>query len=148
MKDLSLLYTGQDNAMTEIALALAMGFFSLMVLTLVSMGNGETTKPSKTAFKTIDIAEKVQSSTSKAAPEIRDTFVVHYNQNFFDRDGAPIDPASIKIAADGRLVLIVEPNLSLHAIMKALAAFRHDNVVVAEMDNAWSSAMKSQDAQR
>ncbi len=30
----------QGNAMTEIALALAMGFFSLPVLTLVSMGAG------------------------------------------------------------------------------------------------------------
>ena len=31
---------GSGNAMTEIALALAMGFFSIMVLTMVSMGAG------------------------------------------------------------------------------------------------------------
>ena len=30
----------QDGAMTEVALALAMGFFSILVLTLVSMGGG------------------------------------------------------------------------------------------------------------
>ncbi|MBL6929462.1 MAG: hypothetical protein ISR44_09855 [Rhodospirillales bacterium] len=33
--------TGYGNAMTEIALALAMAFFSIMVLTMISMGVGE-----------------------------------------------------------------------------------------------------------
>ena len=32
--------TTADSAMTEVALALAMGFFSIMVLTMVSMGTG------------------------------------------------------------------------------------------------------------
>lgn len=32
----------QENPMTEIALALAMGFFSPMVLTLISMGTGQS----------------------------------------------------------------------------------------------------------
>ena len=37
--------TGQTNAMAEVALALAMGFFSIMVLTMVSMGAGAPGEP-------------------------------------------------------------------------------------------------------
>ena len=39
------MYDGsQGNAMTEIALALAMGFFSILVLTMVSMGAGDASQ--------------------------------------------------------------------------------------------------------
>ena len=44
------MYDGsQGNAMTEVALALAMGFFSLLVLALVSMGAGRGKETSATA---------------------------------------------------------------------------------------------------
>ncbi|MGB0672123.1 MAG: hypothetical protein ACPGNT_11560, partial [Rhodospirillales bacterium] len=46
-----------ESAMTEIALALAMGFFSLMVLTLISMGAGTSDSPKQAASQSVQLVE-------------------------------------------------------------------------------------------
>lgn len=40
-----------ESAMTEIALALAMGFFAIMVLTMVSMGAGQPESAEKAKIR-------------------------------------------------------------------------------------------------
>jgi hypothetical protein len=54
----------QDNAMTEIALALATGFFSIMVLTMVSMGAGfRESKPASAVILAPAAADAPSSAT-------------------------------------------------------------------------------------
>ena len=56
----------QDSAMTEISLALAMAFFSIMVLTLISMGSGDATlqSPSSVNVAPLSKANHKRSSTA------------------------------------------------------------------------------------
>ena len=51
--------------MTEVALALAMGFFSILVLTLVSIGGGSKETPS---YEAIHVVETAPESASTVLP--------------------------------------------------------------------------------
>jgi hypothetical protein len=148
MKDQSLLYSGQDNAMTEIALALAMGFFSLMVLTLVSMGNGQSAKEADTDFASIIVADKQQSSRSQIKAQSKDIFIIHYGQAFYDRHRRQVDPGGVAIEEGARLVLVVSPNLPLSEIMAARAKLQKGNVVVTEMDEAWLNTLQPREGRQ
>ena len=58
----------QDGAMTEVALALAMGFFSILVLTLVSMGGGPGKSPSYEAIRLVQTAPDGPTSVLPTRP--------------------------------------------------------------------------------
>ena len=71
----------EDGAMTEVALALAMGFFSILVLTLVSMGGGEGDAPS---FEAIRLVQTAPERPSSVLPEKSDVIVIFDGAGFFD----------------------------------------------------------------
>ena len=75
-----------SNAMTEIALALAMGFFSVMVLAMVSMGAGFQTASDTTAA-TLTVQAAAPGGTA-ASPD--DTLVVHFQGRFLNAAMKPI----------------------------------------------------------
>lgn len=143
MTDPSSIHGGQDNAMTEIALALAMGFFSLMVLTLVSMGNGGAEGPEAAVFPSIALAKQTKSAAASAEPAEDDTFVFYWKGGFYDQEGKAIDPAAVNAPPDARVVLVVDPKSSLTVIMRARAAVAGGDVIVAEMSEAWMETMRT-----
>lgn len=136
---------GQDNAMTEIALALAMGFFSLLVLTLVSMGNGQTGTQSKDALASVELARDVKQSNGAVQPADEDLFVVLWKGAFHDRDGKPINVASLPDAGSRRVILVVDPESPLSLVMKARALVPAENVVVANMTRDWKQSMQNRE---
>ena len=141
MTDPSSLHGGHDNAMTEIALALAMGFFSMMVLTLVSMGSGSAEGPEATDFPSIALAKQTTLAAGNSQPAEDDIFVFHWKGGFYDRDRRALDPAAVEVPAGARLVLVVDPESSLTAVMQARAEVSGSDVIVAEMSEAWMAAM-------
>ncbi len=132
----------QDNAMTEVALALAMGFFSLMVLTLVSMGNGEPVKYEEPGYQSIVVAWETKAASAGSETSSRDRFVIYAAGGFYDDQGKPVDPAGLSVPPEGRLVLVVAPDEPLTEIMRARARLPDGRVIVAEMDQAWSKAVE------
>lgn len=139
----SFIHGGQDNAMTEVALALAMGFFSLMVLTLVSMGSGTIESSKATDFSSIVLAEQTKSQSGGSESSEDDVFFFYWNGGFYNRDGDLVDPVTIDVPPGGRVVLVVDPNSSLTAVMRARALIAGGNVIVAEMNEAWMAAMRA-----
>ena len=128
----------QGNAMTEIALALAMGFFSLLVLTLVSMGAGSG--DDRAAAAAILKPVPAQSGETQAvALEREDTIVIYYRGRFYDTALAPIDPGAIR--SDGRVVLALEPTLSMSEALRAQAQVNADNLVVSVLDERWRTTL-------
>ena len=95
----------QESAMTEIALALAMGFFSIMVLTIISMGSGAA--PVGKSLQKIALIEPVgradEAPGSKNSPSPGKQKIIIFDGNRFLNDGnrflntdlQPIDIASI-----------------------------------------------------
>lgn len=128
----------QDGAMTEVALALAMGFFSIMVLTLVSMGGGRGEAPT---YQAIRLVQTAPDGPATASPARDDVIVIFDGGRFLDTDLKPLDPATL--AADGahRIVLAVDPAARLADVTAARARIGGANVVVANLDAGWRAAI-------
>ena len=138
-----------ENPMAEIALALAMGFFAIMVLTMVSMGAGgpgQAAEASEDA-RIVAAALRPASDGSPQAASIdvpaRDELVIYHEGRFLDGSLEPVDPADLAARRDGSpIVLAIHPQLSLSEAMDARAGIDRDDVVVATLDDRWIEALK------
>ena len=140
--------TQPDNAMTEIALALAMGFFSIMVLTMVSMGAGQIASVSKNISKPasieaakIDMAEAAPDTAKTAtAPTASSDVIVHYKGAFYDTDLNAIDPSAF--VPTGKAVLALDPSLSMSDAMAVRARVGLPNLTVTTLTENWINRLK------
>ncbi len=131
--------TGYGNAMTEIALALAMAFFSIMVLTMISMGVGEgKTDPAVGA-----VMAPAQTDTAPAAQvsqEKDDRIVIYFAGRYMDKDLAALDPASLH--TNSRVILALDPALPVGEALAARGGINVENLVVSVLDERWLNRLK------
>ncbi len=125
----------QDNAMTEVALALAMGFFSIMVLTLISMGGGERETIS---FEAVPIVATSPDSPSATNAGSEDRIVIYDGRGFLDPQLTPVTPETMTSPNGGRLVLAVLPELSFAQVADARRRFASADLVVTTLDAHWA----------
>ena len=126
--------------MTEVALALAMGFFSILVLTLVSMGGGPG---EATSYEAIRLVQTSSVRTASVLPTQDDVIVIFDGERFLDTDLNPIDPASVNTDGERRIVLAVDPSVRLADVMAARALITASNLVIANLDNRWRAAIEA-----
>ena len=139
----------QESAMTEIALALAMGFFSIMVLTIISMGSGAA--PVGKSLQKIALIEPVgradEAPGSKNSPSPGKQKIIIFDGNrFLNTDLQPIDIASISSSGGSKDVLTVlamPPEISIKSAMEAQKRLKVNNLVVSHLDDAWLDALRS-----
>ena len=132
----------QENAMTEVALALAMGFFSLMVLTLISMGAGQS-DTSAPAVMALAPATDQSRPAANAAPG-NDLIFIFDGERFLDTELRPVDPQTVIQSMTGparRVVLALDPSLPLKEAMAARARVNAPNLVVSSLDARWIKAL-------
>lgn len=135
----------QENAMTEIALALAMGFFSLMVLTLISMGAGQGTAKTPDVVALAPLADRAQPSSSETATS-DDLILIFDGKRFLDTDMRPVDPQTVIQSMTGparRVVLALDPSLPLKEAMAARARVNAPNLVISSLDKRWIKALRT-----
>ena len=135
--------------MTEIALALAMGFFSLMVLTLISMGAGQsgTRAPSvlSLAPTVTPTTPQNQAAITATAPG-NDLIIIFDGNRFLDTKLRPVDPQTVIQSMTGparRVVLALDPSLPLKDAMAARARVNAPNLVVSGLDKRWLKALST-----
>ncbi len=117
------------NPMAEIALALSMAFFSLLVLALVSMRAGE----GATAADMV-----VAASGGAAAPAPR-TVLVHWRGRLLDPRLNPVDPDGLP---GGPLVLAVAPDLPVAEAVALRQRFAGRDLTVTALDARWLERLK------
>ena len=132
--------THYGNAMTEVALALAMAFFSIMVLAMVSMGAGDfaaATKPDEASAVVAALAPSAPETEAAARlrPSVADTLVIYHGGAFLDRSLQPLDPAGMTFS--GRVILALDPGLSMAEALAARARINTRNLVVSVLDETW-----------
>lgn len=135
-----------ESAMTEIALALAMGFFAIMVLTMVSMGAGQ---PDQTPEKEGSVAAAKllpnadSGAASPAATEVAadDRIVIFHDGRFLDTALAPVDPASLP--PTGRVILAVSPDLPLADAIALRGRIDREDLVVSTLDARWMETLRT-----
>lgn len=129
-----------DNAMTEIALALAMGFFSIMVLTMVSMGAG------KVDSAPLVVAAALQAPADTAQPQStilsseQDQLVIFHNGKYFNKDMQPINLADLDFS--NRIILGLSPDLEMRSAIDVRSQFKTENLVISTLNEEWVSALK------
>lgn len=139
----------QENAMTEIALAMAMGFFSVMVLTAMSMGvSVPNTQSRSPAIATALVADSRNAAQAGATDRVtkNDVLVVFDGTRFLGRDLMPIDPT--RIDNSKRVVLAVAPNLSMADALRARKKLAAKRLVITTLDGDWRRALKERNNDR
>ena len=128
----------QGNAMTEVALALAMGFFSLLVLTMVSMGAGEFSSDTKL---TIVLTPSTSQDSSQGATSFdpNNQLVIYHRGRFFDAGLEPLEPASID--ATKRVILAFAPDIPVSEAMEARSRISAGDLLVSTLDEGWQAAL-------
>ncbi len=132
------------NAMTEIALALAMAFFSIMVLTMVSMGATPTKSAKSASPATMKVAKNTPADNAQATPHAKKQLVIFWDGQFLDRNLTPVNPDSY--APKANIILAMPPELPMQDALSARARFSGRNTVVSALDARWLKrlgAMKS-----
>lgn len=129
-----------SNAMVEIALALAMAFFSIMVLTMVSMGTGFQDAPAipPVAFEAITVAPAA-SSTSESL-ESDAVVIVHYQDRFYDAELEPVDPSTI--TGQRRVVLAIAPSMSMTEAIALRERIAASDVIITTLSEDWLRTLK------
>ena len=123
------------NAMTEIALALAMAFFSIMVLTMVSMSAAPEKISKDQAQPTINLANSNTSNNQNAAAPTKRKLVVFWNGQFMDQQLNLLELSSLK--SFKKIVLAMPPNLPMTEALAARAQLEGANIVVSVLDKRW-----------
>jgi len=130
--------TGSENAMTEIALALAMGFFSLMVLTLISFGTPEGVL---SQTQSVSVATPAEGDAAGMTGQQADDLVIILHQgDFIDINKNPLSIDRI-LAHPGRVTLAINPATSLESVIEARGQLAHPNLIITQLDAEWVSAL-------
>ncbi len=137
----------QESAMTEVALALAMGFFSLMVLTLISMGvesDRAENLPDKMA-RVLDLAAtKTAPKTAIQTAGEEDILLIFDGRHFRHPDLSSADIKAVTDTANEkgqRIILAVDPALPFDAALAARERLPVSNLVVSPYSKDWKIAL-------
>ena len=139
------------NAMTEVALALSMAFFSIMILAMVSMSAVHETAqvpqdaPDKTLAAKLAATKTDVSKAGTASPSSEDTFIVYHQGKFLDRDLNPLDPKTIQSL--GRVILALSPDTAMAEALKARSTIGAENLIVSMLNEKWLTALKRRQTQ-
>ncbi|NQV78938.1 MAG: hypothetical protein HQ495_00195 [Alphaproteobacteria bacterium] len=121
-----------NHAMTEIALALAMAFFTLLILALVSMGAGAAGPTNETPG--VAVAESRPGALGAANPR---RILIWHRGTFLDPETLiPVVPQG-----DGPFAVAVDPETPLAALMDLRRRLAGRDVLITAQTPAWRAAL-------
>ena len=143
----------ENNGMTEVALALAMAFFAIMVLAIVSMAvpqmtsqqNGLTSGLDLTLpdEEPIDIRSAKTPSADRGSSvgvdridqRVNDTYIMFFADRFYSAQGQLLDPD--KVSGDRPVVLAVNPDLSMSDTLAAKSQINIPELRITLLNKEW-----------
>jgi len=128
-----------ENAMTEIALALAMAFFSIMVLTMISMGTSvQIERPSVGAI--LAPAANDVRATNVITPGPKDEILIYFEGRFFDRNLKPTSPTILR--GGKQVILAISPDISMGEALRVRNQVTVKNLIVSALDERWLKELR------
>lgn len=125
------------NPLTEVALALSMAFFALMVLTIFAL--------SQKQFKSIDndnISINSKSSINKDKKDKKRILVFYHNKNFYDQN-LKIWRLENQGKQTDKYTLAVPKEMSVRELFEIKKIFQGLDLQVAEQNQQWNDALKN-----
>ena len=125
------------NPLTEVALALSMAFFALMVLTIFAL--------SQKQFKSIEsdkISINSKSSIIKDKKDKKRILVFYHNKNFYDQN-LKIWRLENQGKQTDKYTLAVPKEMSVKELFEIKKIFQGLDLQVAEQNQQWNDALKN-----
>ena len=125
------------NPLTEVALALSMAFFAIMVLTIFVL--------SQKQFKSIEsdkISMNSKSSFDKDKKDKKRTLVFYYNNNFYDQN-LKIWRLENQDKQTNRYILAVPTKMSVKELFEIKKIFQGLDLQVTEQNQQWNEALEN-----
>ena len=125
------------NPLTEVALALSMAFFAIMVLTIFAL--------SQKQFKSIEsdkISINSKSSINKDKKDKKRILVFYHNKNFYDQN-LKIWRLVNQGKQTDRYTLAVPKEMSVKELFEIKKIFQDFDLQVAEQNQQWNDALKN-----
>ena len=125
------------NPLTEVALALSMAFFAIMVLTIFAL--------SQKQFKSIEsdkISINLKSSINKDKKDKKRILVFYHNKNFYDQN-LKIWRLENQGKQTDRYTLAVPKETSVKELFEIKKNFQGLDLQVAEQNQQWNDALKN-----
>jgi hypothetical protein len=137
-----------SHAMAEVAFALAMAFFSIMVLAMVSMGIPHE-KSKAIAGVQKDVREQPQlalfeNREVKQDPAVDATktkVLVYFNGEFYNENLNELNVQTLE--PDGVFILAVSPKLSVDEAMSVKATILSPDVSISLLDDRWLKRLEA-----
>ena len=127
------------QALTEVALALSMAFFALLILALISMGvpakSQDKAQLDKT--KTIDV---IQDNEAKPTQKSSVKYVIFYQGHFYDTELKRIKPN--KGNSQDKLILAIESNLPISKVITLKTQINSSNLSITTLNEQWLSRLE------
>jgi len=125
------------NPLTEVALALSMAFFAIMVLTIFAL--------SQKQFKSIEsdkISMNSKSSVNKDKKDKKRTLVFYHNNNFYDQN-LKIWRLENHDKQTERYTLAVPTKMSVKELFEIKKFFQGLDLQVTEQNHQWNEALEN-----
>lgn len=135
---------GRDNGMTEIALALAMAFFAIMILAMASMGlpkavqfeneqQAVSTKDRELVLAEAEPAEGKEPTAATSEFSSERTIVIFWRGQFYNQEFQPIDAGR----PQAPMALAVDPTLPMDEALELRRQFANADVVITPLSAEW-----------
>ena len=122
------------NPLTEVALALSMAFFAIMVLTIFAL--------SQKQFKSIESDKISMNSKSTIDKDKKRTLVFYHNKNFYDQN-LKIWRLENQDKHTDRFTLAVPTKMSVKELFEIKKIFQGLDLQVTEQNQQWNEALEN-----
>jgi len=122
------------NPLAEVALALAMAFFSLMILMLFAMVNAPKTDSTRASPATVDVAVDQRDQVHGEADR---QLVIYTNAGFFDEELNRLNPGEIDPAIP--VILAVSDQMAISRITGFQRKYPDLKLEIAELTPQWQA---------
>ena len=122
------------NPLTEVALALSMAFFAIMVLAIFAL--------SQKQFKSIESDKISINSKSSIIKDKKRILVFYHNKNFYDQN-LKIWRLENQGKQTDRYTLVVPKEMSVKELFEIKKIFQGLDLQVAEQNQQWNDVLKN-----
>ena len=130
-----------NNALTEVSLALAMAFFSIMILSIFAVSQSSILKNQPK----LEIKDKNNIPPEKIKSE--DTLIYYHDNMFYDKDFNDVNLKKYHKTIN-KIILSVSPKISLENLFKIKKKFKNLNVKITQHDEILFKSIISKRGQK
>lgn len=126
-----------NNPLTEVALALSMAFFSIMVLSIYALTH--SSKNTEVNGISIQKSERIIKNNNNHQEK---KVIFYFNNNFYTKDFKSWDNTNINLSKK-QFLIAVPSNISVKRLFKIKDNLKNLDIKITQQNKAWNNALKN-----